>query len=140
MKDQQEHCCKSNSYARFEFYVPLMFNNSFEEDRCVIDKNILNSLFWTHQLDVSQFSLYYCNTYYVPLSNYINDIKHDWKEYKTNPECRKLSGDEKTTLLLCAEKVVEKMPAYLIVTALSLMTFAIVITQGTGNAFIYFQF
>ena len=38
------------------------------------------------------------------------------------------------------EETVNKMPAWLVTFLLTVMTFTIVITQGTGNAFIYFQF
>lgn len=38
------------------------------------------------------------------------------------------------------EKVVTKIPGWLLATILSVMTFTIIFTQGTGDAFIYFQF
>jgi alginate O-acetyltransferase complex protein AlgI len=38
------------------------------------------------------------------------------------------------------EAVVQKMPAWLIGLALGVMLFLVIITQGSGNAFIYFQF
>ncbi|QBY03734.1 MBOAT family protein [Thalassotalea sp. HSM 43] len=38
------------------------------------------------------------------------------------------------------EDTVKTMPSWLVVCLLTIMTFTIVITQGTGNAFIYFQF
>lgn len=38
------------------------------------------------------------------------------------------------------EKVASRMPNWLLVFVLALMTFLIIITQGSGNAFIYFQF
>ena len=38
------------------------------------------------------------------------------------------------------ESVVARVPAPLVAAALGLMAFAIVISQGAGNAFIYFQF
>ncbi len=38
------------------------------------------------------------------------------------------------------EEVYEKMPRWLITISLTLMAFAVIITQGSGNAFIYFQF
>jgi alginate O-acetyltransferase complex protein AlgI len=38
------------------------------------------------------------------------------------------------------ESVVSRMPAYAVSVMWALMAFAIVIAQGTGNAFIYFQF
>ena len=38
------------------------------------------------------------------------------------------------------EAVAAKIPPWLLVTALAFMSFAVIITQGTGNAFIYFQF
>lgn len=53
------------------------------------------------------------------------------------------------SLLLCAhwfmrnttlEAVYTKLPSWLIGGALGIMAFAVIISQGTGNAFIYFQF
>ena len=38
------------------------------------------------------------------------------------------------------ESVAEKTPSWLIVTLLAVMSFLIIITQGSGDAFIYFQF
>lgn len=38
------------------------------------------------------------------------------------------------------EEAVSALPAWIITGALAFMTFAIIVTQGTGNAFIYFQF
>ena len=38
------------------------------------------------------------------------------------------------------ERVVEKTPSWLIGVALAIMLFLIIITQGSGNEFIYFQF
>ncbi|PCJ50274.1 MAG: membrane-bound O-acyltransferase family protein [Gammaproteobacteria bacterium] len=38
------------------------------------------------------------------------------------------------------EKVYEKMPRWLITVSLAVMAFAVIITQGSGDAFIYFQF
>jgi alginate O-acetyltransferase complex protein AlgI len=38
------------------------------------------------------------------------------------------------------ETVVERTPAWIIAALWTLMVFAIITTQGSGNAFIYFQF
>jgi alginate O-acetyltransferase complex protein AlgI len=38
------------------------------------------------------------------------------------------------------EAVVERTPAWLIGLLWTLMVFAVIATQGSGNAFIYFQF
>jgi alginate O-acetyltransferase complex protein AlgI len=38
------------------------------------------------------------------------------------------------------EAVVERTPAWAIAVLLTLMAFAVITTQGSGNAFIYFQF
>ena len=38
------------------------------------------------------------------------------------------------------ENIVERFPAWLVGVVWALMLFAIIITQGSGDAFIYFQF
>ena len=38
------------------------------------------------------------------------------------------------------EEAVSGLPTWIVTGALAFMTFAIIVTQGTGNAFIYFQF
>ena len=58
-------------------------------------------------------------------------------------------GDAVTAVMLAAhwrmrdttlEAVVERTPAWVIAAVWTLMVFATITTQGSGNAFIYFQF
>ena len=49
-------------------------------------------------------------------------------------------GDTGTNMALTLESVVARTPPLLLTIAWALMAFAVLIEQGTGNAFIYFQF